>query len=298
MIDKRIYYCWFGHGEMTQLNKKCIASWKYFCPDYELVELNEDNFDHTISEYAIEGYEKKNWSAVSNTARLEILRTGNGFYLDTDVQLLKSLDEIRDLDAGFITEFDVGEPDSGVLGCGEGFPWLYDVAAKELTKGTVLHKNFIRNMYQKYDYHGESKITYDDGFTILGEEWFPTVRSGFITENTIAIHYFENTWTRYPIKIIDPFYPFQKVRVFIRGKKVYEDKDATVDLYVLNGKKSWKGPEILGRANYLFNPNVISVQTRDFIAKRIDFDIYESCPIHTLITEGGVVVKYKGDRNE
>lgn len=101
---------------MSDLNKRCIASQKKYCSDYELVEINEHNFDYTISDYAIEGYEKGNWSAVSNTARLYFLREGNGFYLDTDVELINSLDELRDLDGGFITEFDIGQPDSGVLG--------------------------------------------------------------------------------------------------------------------------------------------------------------------------------------
>ena len=105
MIDKRIFYCWFGGGKMSQLNKDCIDSWKKFCPDYEIIEINESNFDYHITEYAIEGYEKKNWSAVSNTARLEIMTRVNGFYMDTDVMLMKSLDELRQYDAGFITEF-------------------------------------------------------------------------------------------------------------------------------------------------------------------------------------------------
>ena len=291
MIDKRIYYCWFGKGEKSELNKKCIASWKQFCPDYEIVEINEDNFDYTVSEYAIEGYEKGNWSAVSNTARLQFLREGNGFYMDTDVQLLKSLDELRELDKGFITEFDIGQPDSGVLGCGDCFPWLYEVAEKELTKGTVLHKNFIRNMYKEYDYHGQSKITYDDGFTILGEEYFPTARSGFITDKTIGIHYFENTWTKNMINITDKFYPFQRVMVYINGRLIYKDKDATVNLILLNHKKKWNDPDILGRANYLFNPKVIKVQTRDFIAERIEYDrtYYD---IRKFITTGGAIVSY------
>ena len=290
MIDKRIYYCWFGHGKMSELNKKCIESWKKFCPDYEIVEINEDNFDYTVSDYAIEGYEKGNWSAVSNTARLQFLREGNGFYLDTDVQLLKSLDELREYDKGFITEFDIGEPDSGVLGCGEGFPWLYEVAEKELIKGSVLHKNFIRNMYSKYNYLGWSKYTYDDGFTILGEEWFPTVRYGFITEKTIGIHHFENTWMKNMINITDKFYPFQKVNVYINGRLIHKDKDATVDLTLLNHKKKWNDPDILGRANYLFNPRVVKVQTRDFIAERIEYDKKEL--IKAMVTKGGAIVSF------
>lgn len=294
MIDRRIYYCWFGKSEKSELNKKCIASWKQFCPNYEIVEINEDNFDYTISEYAIEGYEKGNWSAVSNTARLEIFKNGNGFYLDTDVQLLKSLDELRDLDGGFISEFNVGQPDSGILGCGNSFPWLYEMAEKDLVKGSVLHKNFIRNLYQKYNYYGQSKITYDDDFTILGEEYFPSIRFGFITDKTIGIHYFENTWTKNLIKITDTFYPFPKVEVYIKGKLIHKDKDATVRLMILNHTKKWNDQIILGRINYLFNPKVIRIQMRDFIAERINNNKINN--IKHFITAGGAIVSYTDDK--
>ena len=133
MIPKRIYYCWFGEGEMTELNKKCMETWPKFCPDYEIIRIDESNFPPETTPYAKLGYEKKNWSATSNAARLHFLKNhGGGFYLDTDVQLIKSLDELCKYDGGFITEFDVSQPDSGVLGCGENFPWLYQVAYDEL----------------------------------------------------------------------------------------------------------------------------------------------------------------------
>lgn len=289
MIDKRIYYCQFGDKEMSELNKKCMASQTKFCPDYEIVKIDETNFDWKKTDYTIEGYEKKNWSAVTNAARLDVLRRGNGFYLDTDVQLLKSLDELRVLDGGFITEFEPSQPDSGVLGCGDKFPQLYDVAEKELVKGSVLHKNFIRNLYKMYNYHGQSKVTFKDGFTILGEEWFPTIRSKFITDKTIAIHYFENTQVKTPINITDPFYPFQKVDVYFAGRKIHEDEDSTIKLTIFTNKE-WKSSDILGRMNYFFNPNVVKVQCRDFVAERKDWN--KLAPICTDVTAGGFVVTY------
>ena len=38
MIPKKIHYCWFGYGEKNKLVQKCIASWKKYCPDYEIIE--------------------------------------------------------------------------------------------------------------------------------------------------------------------------------------------------------------------------------------------------------------------
>ena len=91
MIEKRIFYCWFGRGEKSELEKECIKSWEEKCPDYEIIEINEDNFDININEYCRQAYENKNYSFVSDVVRMEILKNNSGVYLDTDIRLLKSL---------------------------------------------------------------------------------------------------------------------------------------------------------------------------------------------------------------
>lgn len=93
MIPKIIHYCWFGRGEMPELAVKCIESWKKFCPDYEIMEWNEDNFDINCNRYVKEAYEAKKYAFVSDVARLTALYNYGGVYLDTDVMVLKSFDE-------------------------------------------------------------------------------------------------------------------------------------------------------------------------------------------------------------
>lgn len=290
MIDKRIFYCWFGNGEMSELDKKCIESWKKLCPDYEIVKIDESNYDYKSHDYAYENYEHGNWSAVSNAARLEFMKNNNGFYLDTDVRLIKSLDELREYDGGIMTEFASGQPDSGVLACGDTFPWLYDVAYEELKPGTILHKNFIRNMYEKYDIHGESVVTHEDGFTFLGEEYFPTVRTGLITPKTIGIHYFENTWVGGYLSVKDKFYPYQHANVYMAGREVYVDPDATINLNMRNHKKKWRSYDMIGLCNYFFNPKVIRLFCRDFSAERIEYD--KSANVKSIMNAYGMVVTY------
>ncbi len=75
MITKTIHYCWFGRGELPEKAKQCIESWKKFCPDYEIKEWNEDNFDMNSCAYVKEAYEAKKWAFVSDYARFEILNT-------------------------------------------------------------------------------------------------------------------------------------------------------------------------------------------------------------------------------
>lgn len=290
MIDKKIFYCWFGGGEMSELNKKCMESWKKHCPDYEIIRIDESNFDYNITPYAKEAYEHGNWSYVSNAARLEFLKNNNGFYLDTDVQLVKSLDDMRIYDGGFITEFDTGQPDSGVLGRGEKFPKFYEEVYSRLVPGTVLHKEFIQVMYRDYNIHGEPITTYNDGFTVIGEEYFPTVRTGLFTKNTIGVHYFENTWVKQWRNITDGFYPFPRVIASIGNKIVHKDENAEVILTIKNTKKPWNSPEILGKMDYFFNPDVIVLSCRDFDAERINYNKLRSQDV--TITPSGMIVNW------
>lgn len=290
MINKRIFYCWFGKGHKTQLNIDCIKSWKKYCPDYEIIEINENNFDYKCTPYSEEGYLKGNWSAVSNTARLEILHNENGFYLDTDIMLLKSLDQLREYDGGFISEYDAGQPDVGILGRGSTNPKLFEMAREHMIKGTVMHKVFLRDLYSLYDIHGESIHTFNDGFTVLGEEFIPNARKKFKTNDTIALHYFENSWINHPIKVTDKFYPFQKIRAFIDNNLVYEDINPVIDVSIINKDLYWKNMKILGRMNYFFNPKVIKIETEDFIANRINFDKNKETSITT--TASGMIVTH------
>lgn len=94
MIPKIIHYCWFGRNPLPKLAQKCIASWKKFFPDYEIKEWNEDNFDVNIIPYTQQAYEAKKYAFVSDYARFWILYHYGGVYFDTDVEVIKPMDDI------------------------------------------------------------------------------------------------------------------------------------------------------------------------------------------------------------
>lgn len=94
MIPKIIHYCWFGRNPLPPLAKKCIKSWKKFLPDYEIKEWNEDNFDVNMIPYTKEAYESKKYAFVSDYARFWILFHHGGLYFDTDVEVIKPMDNI------------------------------------------------------------------------------------------------------------------------------------------------------------------------------------------------------------
>lgn len=94
MIPKIIHYCWFGHGEMPQLAKDCIASWHKFMPDWEYKLWNEVRFDVTGTPYTKEAYDAKKYAFVSDYVRLWALEHEGGLYLDVDFEVYKPFDDL------------------------------------------------------------------------------------------------------------------------------------------------------------------------------------------------------------
>lgn len=94
MIPKKIHYCWFGRNPLPEDAQKCIESWRKFLPDYEVIEWNEDNFDVNSITYTTDAYNAKKYAFVSDYARFKILYEHGGLYFDTDVEVIKSFDDI------------------------------------------------------------------------------------------------------------------------------------------------------------------------------------------------------------
>lgn len=94
MIPKVIHYCWFGRNPKPKEVLDYIETWKKYNPEYEIKEWNEDNFDIHCCKYVWEAYNVKKFAFVSDYARLYALYTEGGIYLDTDVEVRKSLDSL------------------------------------------------------------------------------------------------------------------------------------------------------------------------------------------------------------
>lgn len=102
MIPKKIHYCWFGRNPKPKLAEKCIKSWQKYCPDYEIIEWNEANFDLSAAPiYVQQAYEMRRWAFVTDYVRLQVVYENGGIYLDTDVELKKKLDPLLEYDAYF-----------------------------------------------------------------------------------------------------------------------------------------------------------------------------------------------------
>lgn len=115
MIPKIIHYCWFGGKEKPEKVIKCIQSWKKYLPEYEIREWNEETFAINDYPYARYCYENEKWAFLSDFARLVIVEQCGGIYLDTDVEVVKSFDDLLDYEAFF------GFESNEAINTGEGF---------------------------------------------------------------------------------------------------------------------------------------------------------------------------------
>ena len=127
MIPKVIHYCWFGGNPLPPLAVKCIESWRKYLPDYEIKEWNEDNFDVNIVPYTQEAYKAGKYAFVSDYARFYILYYHGGLYFDTDVEVIRPMEDIIERGAfmGCENEAQPGATASAVapglgLGCNPG----------------------------------------------------------------------------------------------------------------------------------------------------------------------------------
>ena len=170
MIPKVIHYCWFGGAPLPDLALKCIDSWKKFCPDYKIVEWNENNFNLECCDFTRESYNAKKWAFLSDCARLYIVYHEGGIYLDTDVELVKSLDEVLNNDCFF------GEETSGYINTGLGF-------------GAEKGSKIVYELLKKYT---ESRFLLLDYKTGVMKK----------TKNTISIHCYNASWHTKLDKII------------------------------------------------------------------------------------------------
>lgn len=94
MIPQKIFYIWFGKKQLSSQTKENLITWQKCNPDYEIIKIDETNFDINKYPFIRDAYNSKNWAFASDMARLIVIYQNGGFYFDTDVKIIKSLDPL------------------------------------------------------------------------------------------------------------------------------------------------------------------------------------------------------------
>lgn len=206
MIPKIIHYCWFGGNPLPESAKKCIKTWKEKCPDYEIIEWNESNFDVNSHPFMKAAYEAKAWAFVSDYARLKIIYEKGGFYLDTDVELLKNLDSLCENECYFGIEQDICAIASGLgFGSVKGHSVILDMLKEydELNFFNVEREKIAcpilnTRVLKRKGYVKENKFQYLGNVVVYPSEYFdpicPWTKTNLICDKTISIHHYDASW--------------------------------------------------------------------------------------------------------
>lgn len=207
MIPKKIHYFWVGGKPMPEKSKACVESWKKFCPDYEIMEWNESNYDFSACTYMAQAYEAGLWGFVPDYARLDIIYRIGGIYLDTDVELLQSLDKLLNCKAfmGFENRASVApglgfgaEPGNEILKQMRDRYHSFSFYNENGTPNIVPSPFYATEFLRSYGLRLNGKRQTVQGMDIFPAEYFAPLCYADnrlkITGNTYSIHWYHASW--------------------------------------------------------------------------------------------------------
>ena len=206
MISKNLFYCWFGNGEYSTLQKECMASWKKYLPEYNVYRLDESNCD--VNDPAVyRFYKRKQWAFVSDYFRLKALYEHGGIYLDVDVEVVRDLAPLLKNKA-FVGYEDEGRLNTAVIGAEKGNEYV-EACLKIMRKRAASKKQVLiapevatlahREIEEKYGAKQNIVLTLPRVFFYPYNPYskdpkFRVLMASRITSNTYTIHHWEKSW--------------------------------------------------------------------------------------------------------
>lgn len=212
MVNKIIHYCWFGKNPLPIEAIECIESWKAKCPDYEIVEWNESNFDIHFCKYCQLAYDEKKFAFVSDVARYWIMYNYGGVYLDVDVELIRNIDELLEHN---LMGFEDGEMvNPGLIMAMEP----KNLFCKKILDYYISLNDFTINhtvVNITTDFLKEQGLIQNDSFQIVDDiaiyptDFFNPKGKNYgkvkITKNTYSIHHYNASWKTKKEKILQNY---------------------------------------------------------------------------------------------
>lgn len=231
MIPKKIHYCWFGNNPKSNLIQKCIASWRKFLPEWEIIEWNEANYDVNKNEYISEAYKQKKWAFVVDYARFDILNQCGGIFFDTDVEVLKPIPE-KLLEHSAFTGFESDKTiNPGLVFAAEAkHPMLQEIMSVyehkkfgEMINGRIENiVDIVTGIMDKNGLKKDNSFQIVEGIAVYPKEYFccfnHEIQAFEICDETISVHHYAASWSPWYRK---SYFKMIKIVAKILGKERY-----------------------------------------------------------------------------
>lgn len=205
MIPKKIYYVWLGGAPLTPSIKNNIKSWKEQNPNFQIIRIDETNFDIHRYSFIKDAYNSGNWAFASDMVRLIVIYNNGGFYFDTDVKLIKPLEPFLQYKSIWGMETP-GFINSGlIIGAEKGDKHLkniIDIYSHLKFDPTNIYKfvttQIISDYFVKYGLKVNNRLQILDGYVhIFPSSYFAPLHwwgGGHITKKTVAIQQYTKNW--------------------------------------------------------------------------------------------------------
>ncbi len=210
MIPKKLHYIWLGNNSKPNLMDICINSWREKLPDYEIIEWNESNldFENEINNntFLKECLERKLWAFLSDYFRMKVLYENGGIYLDTDMQIIKSLDDFLkdDFFIGLESEDVISAGIIGAVPHNEVIKDIMDFYKQDIWNEPIytIPSIITRVLKKKYSFELKNEIINikDGAIKIYPSNYFypyhftEEFQYSKITEKTSGIHWWGKSW--------------------------------------------------------------------------------------------------------
>lgn len=225
MIPKIIHYCWLSNEPFPKEIAKYIDTWKKNLPDYEFIKWDFTRINKADFPWVAEAFDRKKYAFAADFIRVYALYNYGGIYLDSDVEVLKSFNDLLSHPYFMCHEYKNTVIEAAVIGAKKNHPFFekmlhyYDdrhfikenggMDQRTLPSITeeIIKNNFVLQEIKnpnEIDNADESKIC------VLPYDFFSpkSTVSGKIdkTRNTYAIHHFSNTWFPWYYRIEKKFW--------------------------------------------------------------------------------------------
>lgn len=216
MIPKLIHLCWLSGNPYPPVIQFCIDSWKKLCPDYEILLWDTNRFDINSMPWTKQAFEAKKYAFAADYIRLYAVYNYGGIYLDSDVEVLKSFDDVLNLPYFVAQEIDSESLELAAFGAEKGTSWvktamewyknrdfINEDGSMHLEVQPRIMKRLLSEFYLWNLISGKEEVVREDNkLCVFPCDWFNAHpindnRDGVIysvTKNTHCIHHYAGQW--------------------------------------------------------------------------------------------------------
>ena len=216
-IPKIVHYCWLSGNPYPELVQRCMQSWKEKLPDYEFMLWDMNRFDIHSVPWVEQACTAKKWAFAADYIRLYALYNYGGIYLDSDVEMLKSFDDLLELPYFFGREhyFDMIDAsntiEAATMGCEKGNLVIkacldyykdrnfvkpngeHDMLILPYAMALVFSRYTLKDIEGIEDFDSDSKK-----ICLFPMDYFSPKNTRTLevdaTKNTYSVHHFNGSW--------------------------------------------------------------------------------------------------------